>query len=538
MIRFAYPSGADELRSIVMAGFERSCGLGSVQSYSYNELVENKFFCFDACSQTTIYVLVSPPEECVALLISALKTKKVKVIVFGVIPSSLAQFLDMKISPISDQVIKATACKPAPIHGFSESEGSIRYIKGLAQDELILPGRALRRYDYSDEWNNLGFGAITADGSIWSLAHLAKVLPKNALAYLMNDNEELSAYCALWDYSQASLLWFNRGVGPIDSYEWRLIEIFIAKYRFDEVPIWPVLLEIPYGHEGVVTMRLDCDEDVESARTLYYAYREWKIPFSLALHAPIILDSKNHQLPIEVIADGGAILSHSLTHAPNWGGSLIEALREGSESAAAINQSIDISPRYAVSPFHQTPLYARIGLALAGYQGCVGGIISSDPDFIMARGGKPPGSNSGFIGHTQQCMLHGDCLLENGDQLANYKRAFEQAFNTKTLFGYLDHPFSERYQYGWKNERDRVEAHHKLVLYMNQYSNRILYLNENEALDFIHHKTSIGFIEHSNSPTLQAAVKSQSMYSVAVEYGNTVCEITHNNQELKILGHV
>jgi hypothetical protein len=522
MIQVVCPYGNDELREIICAAFERTCGLGSIRNISYYDLIRDGFLSGQVSSKYTISVLVSPPEECAPSIISALETMVTKVIIFGSITPLLAQFLSMQVRPISDKVINASECSPTPIYQFSESAGFIKYVKGLGDGSKPPPLRALRRYDYANEWNNLGFGAITADGSIWSLSACADVLPENTLAYLMTHEEQLSAYCALWDYSRASLLWFNREAGPIDSYEWRLIELYISHYRFNELPAWPVVSEIPYGYEGAVTMRLDCDEDVESARPLYEAYKEWSIPFSLALHATVLADPIHHQLPDEVMAGGGAILSHTLTHTPNWGGSQAEALHEGLESASIIYQAVSFTPKYAVSPFHQTPIYARLGLAQAGYQGCIGGIIANDPDFVMARGGCPPYSGADFIGHTQQCMLHGDCLLKQGDSLATYKRAFDQSLDSKTLFGYLDHPFSERYQYGWKNEGDRIEAHRQFIDYIRMRSNHILFLNENEALDFLYFKSNILIEEFAGALKISPPFSSNGVLNVAIEYGPKV----------------
>lgn len=522
MIKVVCPSSRLELSNILSAAFERSCGLGSVQNLSYSDLIKSGLLrSEESTSKYGAIVFVSPPEEYSAQLISILKTLTVKVIIFGILPTSLAQFLNMRVESISDKVIKASACPPASVYGFSESAGFIKYIKGLRGCSDILPLRALRRYDYSDEWNNLGFGAITSDGTMWSISACADIEPKNVIAYLMAHEEPLSAYCGLWDYSKASLFWFNREVGPIDSYEWRLIEIYISQYRFRDLPAWPVISEIPDGYEGAVTMRLDCDEDIESARSLYKAYKKWNIPFSLALHAAVLASPEHHHLPIEVAAEGGAILSHTLTHAPNWGGSKEDALREGLDSAAIIHQAIEIIPKYAVSPFHQTPLYARLGLAQAGYAGCIGGIISNDPDYVMARGGRPPYSKPNFIGHTQQCMLHGDCLLRTGDPLAIYKQAFEQAFLSKTFFGYLDHPFSERYHYGWNNEEERINAHGQLIDYIRNRFNKVLFLNENDALDFIYFKSNI-YIEQIDEalkispPTFQ----NETALNVLIEYGS------------------
>ncbi len=530
MIHIVCPSNNKELQSIVTAAFERSCGVGSIRNVDYSDLINSSATFWQSDSNHFILVLVSPPEGFIPFLILILKSVKVKVILFGLVPASLAQYLNMRVDPISAEAKVSSECQPAQIHQFSESAGHIEYVKGFGVDNLTLYSRALRRYDYVNEWNNLGFGAVTADGSIWSLSQCANVTRQNVLAYLMIHEKELSAYCALWDYSQASLLWFNREVGPVDSHEWRLIEIYISQYRFDKLPIWPVLLEIPYGYDGAATVRLDCDEDVESARALFKAYKEWGISLSLALHAKVLLDSKHHQLPREVIACGGAILSHTLTHAPNWGGSRFEAFREGAASAAIINQLIDMKPRYAVSPFHQTPLYARLGLKEAGYCGCIGGLIANDPDFLMARGGRPPGSDKGFIGHSQQCMLHGDCMLEEGDPLKIYKQSFVQSLKTKAIFGYLDHPFSERYQYGWKNEYERIQAHQKLLTHIKNYSNNILYINENDALDWLLFKSQVSVVEGEKGINVASQVSCVKNLSLAVEYGKHVYKLS--NQEL------
>jgi hypothetical protein len=521
MIRIACPYESEKLEDIVIAAFQRSFGVGGVQSLSYTELARGEAFRTQPNSKYEILVLVSPPEECTQLIIHILEITKAKIILFGIVPSTLAKFLNMQVAPISAKVVAASECRQAPIYQFCESFGYIHYIKGLGEGSKALPLRAMRRYDYANEWNNLGFGAITTDGTIWSLSNCADVLPQNTLAYLITDDEKLSDYCAVWNYSHASLLWFNREVGPIDSYEWRLVEIFVSQYRFHDLPAWPVLLEIPYGYDSAVTMRLDCDEDIESARSLFYAYKSWGIPFSLALKASILVDPRQHKLPRDVMADGGAILSHTLTHAPNWGGSKADAMYEGLESAHMIYKAINVMPLHAVSPFHQTPLYARLGLAEANYKSCIGGIIANDPDFIMARGGRPPFSDSGFIGHTQQCMLHGDCLLETGDPLATYKRAFDQSLVAKTLFGYLDHPFSERYQYGWSSEEDRIEAHNLFINHIQMSSNNIIFLNENDALNFLYLKSHIN-IEETNEIKITPPPSSVAGLTIAVEFGNKI----------------
>jgi hypothetical protein len=492
-----------ELNEIVQSAFERSCGIGSTilcGNQDFTNVVINSNDKLDAkINKFDIFVLINPAEEIASSIVDALKSRTIKVIIFGGLPAPLANYLGATVTPVSAEMKSAALCEPAKTYHYSESSGAIVYKKTLKMDlgRPTLPLRALTRFDFTNEWNNLGFGAITADDSIWSISQGAIIPRENIIAELMVGDEFLSAYCGFWNFLKSSLLWFNRAVGPIDSYEWHLVEQFIAEYRCGEIPSWPVISEIPYGYESAVTMRLDCDEDIESARLLGNAYQEKNVPFSLALHATVLSDSKQHQYPKEVLQAGGAILSHTLTHAPNWGGSEEAAKHEGNESAKIIHETVGIKPRYAVSPFHHTPSYARKGLADSGYKGCVGGIISNDPDFVMARAGRPPNSQQGFIGHTQQCMLHGDCMLEDGDSLAIFKRAYEQAKMSKTFFGYLDHPFSSRYQYGWNTEAERINAHMDFIEFIRRSSNKTIFLNQDDAMDFLHRKSSVRISELS-----------------------------------------
>jgi hypothetical protein len=118
---------------------------------------------------------------------------------------------------------------------------------------------------------------------------------------------------------------------------------------------------------------------------------------------------------------------------------------------------------YAVSPFHQNPPYAVQALADSGYQGFVGGIIANDPEYLLGRAGRVPFAQSHVVSHSAQCMLHGDCFHRYGNRIDTYVQAFEMHLAAGSLFGYLDHPFSPRYQYGWHNEGERLDAHRLLL---------------------------------------------------------------------------
>jgi len=381
--------------------------------------------------------------------------------------------------------------------------------------------RPFERFDFADEWNNLGFGVIRGDTSIWSVQAPIEVPDEARLASVCIDGERVFSYSGLWELGTAGLLWFNRSVGPCDSFEWRLIENFLSAHRASRLPCQPVLSEIPWGYDTAITSRMDCDECVEAARSLWHAYQRMGVPFSLAVHTSNLDNPVDCNFLREVASDPSvAILSHSATHAPNWGGSYEAALSECLESKRRIEAVTQRPVRYAVSPFHQNPPYALEALSDAGYAGCVGGIIRNDPEFLIARGGALANMPRDFIGHSQQTMFHGDCLLADGDPLMTFKRAFDIAFESKTLFGYLDHPFSKRYQYGWSTEAARIDAHERLIAYILARAGKPLFMNEDVALDFLLAKSKTGVTGDAGEFRVHAPRQSPSFdrLSLAVEF--------------------
>lgn len=487
MIGLLYPHAGNEAGQLVLAALRRSV--------SFTQAVQVSISSLDTTELNTI-VAINPTESFAEKLLAWIGKGKRKLMLFGNIPTSMAQAFGCTQTEWPAEPEHLSRSAPAPSYGQAESAGSINYSPLARQIGGNEWRRPMERFDFTDEWNNLGFGAIRTDSSIWSLSKALNVPATNELANLQINGVRHSSYAALFDKSEAGILWFNRPVGPIDSIEWNLIENFIASYRHEELPCHPVLREIPWGFDAAITMRLDCDEDVESARPLLNAYRVMGIPFSLAVHTSNLVDEKHYPILRELIATGGSVLSHTATHAPNWGGSYDAALLEGTSSANAIKNSTGIDVKYAVSPFHQSPPYALAALADTGYQGCIGGIIRNDPEFLLARGGYLANMPQGFIGHSQQCMLHGDCMLNEGDPLAVFKQAFDRAYETHTLFGYLDHPFSERYQYGWSDEASRIEAHRQFVAYIRSKTYNPIFLNENDALDFLRLKSETRIIDN------------------------------------------
>lgn len=359
----------------------------------------------------------------------------------------------------------------ASTRSFCAAELEIKYspiaLVSFAGASLRKP---LERFDFLREWNNLGYGAIGVSGeSQWNLSGFflapsgAQVI---ASVVLKTTGEKICDYAFILDESTKSTLWFNRDVGPIDGYDWSIVENFYSDYRSDELPCFPVLREIPAGFNSAVTMRIDCDEAVASGRELFELFAEARVPFSLAIKTQQQLLSADVSLMADVIAAGGTVCSHSHTHAPNWGGSR-EAAKEEIRVSHEILRSLKIpgiNYEYVVSPFHQNPVYAVEGLRDAGIRGFVAGIICNDPEFLMARGGQVP-LVEGIISHSQQCMFHGDSVHTQGESIAVYEQAFRQAKETNTFFGYLDHPLSG-YNYGWKSEAARLSTHAKFLDYL------------------------------------------------------------------------
>jgi len=488
MIGVLFPDPAAEAGQYVLAAMRRSVSASQAQAISRGMMRD---FTSD------ILVAVDAPDGWSADLIAWLIARPRKLVVFGHMPLALADYLRYEAADLPPGLAAASRSAPAPSGEARESAAAVRYT-ALAQTLGGQPWhRPFERFDFTDEWNNLGYGAIRCDGSIWSVGQAVQVPAAAELAAVEVNGERQFSYAALWEVGASSVLWFNRASGPCDSFEWRMVEQFVSGHRPDTLPCQPVLSELPWGYDAAITSRLDCDEDIESARPLWQAYQRLHVPFTLAVHTQNLTRVEQHGILRELLADRqqGAVLSHTATHAPNWGGSYDHAFAEGRQSAELLEAVTGVPVRYAVSPFHQSPPYAMQGLADGGYDGCIGGIIRNDPEFLTARGGALAGLPAGFVGHSQQCMLHGDCMLKEGDPLAVFKQAFDYAYATNTLFGYLDHPFSERYAYGWQDEAARIDAHEQLIAYIRSKARKPLFLHEEAALDFLRFRSLTQIVE-------------------------------------------
>jgi len=444
-------------------------------------------------SEAGVHVFVNPREVDYEL-VCALTSGSTKLIILGSIPSNIAELLGLEVAKLPEDSYLWDRCDAAPIHGFTESAARIRYENLPDSLECHISGRALLRYDFAKEWNNLGYGHVRTDGSMWSIACRAKYITTEStqLATVYQGNEFLTLYVSLATAGSSEVLWVNRAAGLMDSHEFRLIETFISNYKCDSLPCLPLLREIPYGYDAIISMRLDCDEDIASARPLFELYKSCSIPFSLALKTGQPIENVDKDLIDEVVQNNGSVLSHSVNHKVNWGVDFEDARIEAEKSRQDILDITDVVTRveYAVSPFHQNPEYAVVALDNSGYKGFVGGIICNDQQYLVSRGGRVS-SNLSIITHSQQCMLHGDCVLKStDDSLAVFKQCVSYAVRSGAAFGFLDHPFSERYQYGWMSEEQRIAFHTEWIRHLNDLGN-VLFESEVNMLEHIRKKSNI-----------------------------------------------
>lgn len=417
------------------------------------------------------------------------------------------------------------------IDGILETDLIIRYTR-----HPLVPAmsseckRAFVRYDFSQEWNNQGYGRITTLlGTPFSCC-LVYTLPEpwQVLAEVINirTGEKISDYAAIKTDANGVNLWFNRQVGPIDGHDWSIVENFLSRYQVDKWGGSPVVNEVPYGYEGAITMRIDCDEAVASGRRLFELYKKYEMPFSMAIKTKQPLREAEKDLMRDVISCGGSVVGHSHTHAPNWGGDAASAQWEVEESHRVLRSlGIEgINYDYVVSPFHQNSREAVEGLRNAGVKAFVSGIICNDPEFLMARAGQVP-LVDGILSHSQQCMFHGDTYHQDGNTIDGYKLAWQQALETKTFFGYLDHPFSN-YWYGWASEEERLSVHEEFLVHLGTYSN-IWRASLVDALRFIEMKSTVKVEQTSEGfkYTLPFNDKFRGLPSIEVVYGEKSHEL-------------
>ena len=177
-----------------------------------------------------------------------------KLILLGPLPPRIASIAAIEpISAVAELATRAT-CEPAPLHQSSESRAALLYAATGLGAASPLRRRCLVRFDYADEWNNLGYGRIGVGGDRWSIAQLARACA-TVVADVVDGDRRLGTAVALHDTPSGSVLWFARPVGPVDGQDWAVMEAFISRHRAGELPCRPYLRGIPHGFAAGVTTR-------------------------------------------------------------------------------------------------------------------------------------------------------------------------------------------------------------------------------------------------------------------------------------------
>lgn len=482
---------------IVVRAFERSFTRGQIREIDS---------CLDIAERHAIVIAISPDWEAVEPL-RQLMSNGSKVVLQGSLNAAMAEIAGVTVVVVGPDLRELADSEVAPAGETRVSRAALRYSDEGIGRASPLRQRHFCRYDFTNEWNNLGYGRIGIGNGRWSIAQMASRFETPVAMVEIDGGSPVGAAVTLRDFAHGAVLWFARPVGVVDGQDWAVMEDFISRYRADGLPCRPHLKGIPHGYEAAVSMRLDCDEDVASARPLFDFYLSRSRPLSLAVATDRLESEQDIALISDVLRAGGSVLSHSATHAPEWGGSEEAAEREARDSKARLEELITgLQVRYAVSPFHQNPAYVPGALARAGYQGFIGGSIASDPEFLMARGGIPPFGPPSLVSHSQSCMLHGDCMLAGDDPLSVFKEAFRLARDSREFFGYLDHPFSARYAYGWRDEETRIAAHAAYLDFIGREcrNGRLLFVNEDACMRFIADRANaiVRYDERSQSYTI------------------------------------
>jgi len=519
MIHLLFSSRGSDVGEFVSKALERSFTRGQVQV-----TVDG----FPRLSEVGIAVILEPGATETEWIIELAK-RRTKILLLGALDPKAAAAAGLLIDSSIEYLCDDVTCAPSCTHNSSESSAVIRYRQNGLAASSPLRERRFCRFDFSNEWNNLGYGRIDilADDP-WSLAGIG--YPKSAVPVadlMLSTGQKIGAAATLLDTPSSAILWFARRAGPIDGADWRVVESFISDYRAEDLPCRPHLRDIPDGFAGAVTARLDCDEEIASAHLLFDFYRSRHLPLSVAVKTDQLKEARHTEFLRELRDSGGSILSHSASHPPNWGGSPERAEAEARESKAWLEFPLPgLEVNYAVSPFHQNPPFVPAALARAGLKGFVAGTIANDPEYLMARGGSVPYGCNGVISHSQSCMFHGDCLLGVGDPIRIYLEAFRLAREGGQFFGYFDHPFSKRYSYGWDSEQHRMSTHATFIEFMQKEcafaGGPLLFVNEDTCLDFMSEKAATEIVFDENRERYQVSHSHAAGLPLSVGYRGRV----------------
>lgn len=461
-----------------------------------------------------IYCFISPDSNA-EKLIEKIVLKKSKVLIFGSISESLAKLIGLEYnnnSLILDDIKYD--------HNKNEDKSNlfIKYNQHTLNKNNPLENRYFYRFDFTDEWNNLGYGKITTNNDIWSVSNSLEAINAEIIADIYENNNKKSVFVSLKDFKNSSVLYINREVGLVDGLDVSIVEFFLSNYKIDELPTLPLILDLPNGYNITATPRLDCDQSIINTKPLFELYKSYEINTSLAISTGINISEIEIDYLNNFYNNGGALLSHTINHYFDWGDcyDIVFDEAEGSKKWLEEHvQNLDIL-EYAVSPFHTNKYYSIEALADVGYKGFISGIIHNDPEYLLGTSGQVPFTKQNIVSHSQQCMLHGDCYHRNKDSIDIYKESFKMHYKAKKNFGYLDHPFGD-YDYGWKSEEERLNVHKEFIEFINSFDN-VKWITSVDMLKFIYDKSKLIIDIDINNILHLNRQSNESSLEILVEY--------------------
>ena len=439
-----------------------------------------------------------------------------KIILNGKLNDEIKKILNLRIL-MSDfdyeKPISANSLKPSISRAKINFNQNLNYLTPFLKE---IKERPLWRYDFDLEWNNNFYGNISNENIMLNLSHNCFLIEGKNVAFIKNSRYQNIPLISEFEINGNIIFWINRNLSLVDLPEWKIIEEFISNGYFRKYPCMPYLTEYSSSENGLITMRLDCDEDIESARNIFEIYKNNNLPISLAITTNQIKESHPiSSLPKEVNDYGGTVLNHSHSHPVNWGGSKDKIKEEIITSNNLIKKSFGIQTEYAVSPFHHLTWAALEVLNELNFKGVIAGISSSHHEFLIMKGGSI-NEKLDILVHSQQCMLHGDCLTKTR-KVDSYLNAFSLYSNLGFSIGYLDHPISKRYDYGWINFERQIKTHQQIIEYLT--NKNIKFIGQKELFQRFAAKEKIQIKTINKNDFYSLEIQNESKVCLSITFG-------------------
>ena len=135
---------------IVLRAFQRSFSCGQVR------VVDD---CLDIPARSGIVVAISPGEAAASRL-GRLASSGGKVILFGSLPAAVADIAGTDIVAVDPSLVPTAACEAAPTGATRSSVAALQYSDTILGRASPLRRRYFCRFDFTNEWNNLGYGRL------------------------------------------------------------------------------------------------------------------------------------------------------------------------------------------------------------------------------------------------------------------------------------------------------------------------------------------------------------------------------------------